>query len=419
MRLGFALGIASLASLLASSVATAQTITFTKVADTETPVPAGAGTFEGFGHPSISGDEVVFEGVSQGLASGIYIDDGTGLQVVADTTTPVPGSTDSFFLVENPSVSNGNVAFEAFLGTGNVPSGAGIYIDDGVTLDVVADTTTPIPGGTGTFVGFPFGGPSISGGNIVFIGGSEAAPGSTSMTGIYIDDGATLDAVADTTTPVPGGTGTFNLFVGADVSDGKVAFRASAEGSSGIYIDDGVTLDVVADTSTAVPGGTGTFDSFGSPSIDGAMVAFKGGFPGSGIYIGDGVTLDVVADTTTQVPGGTGNFDGFLSGIVPSISGGDVAFEGLSEGSSTNGIYLHTGGRLLKVIAEGDELDGKGVTSVGMNADSLSGNRLAFRADFGPPEGIFVATVPEPHAALAGILSIAAVGLVARLRRST
>jgi hypothetical protein len=110
-------------------------------------------------------------------------------------------------------------------------------------------------------------------------------------------------------------------------------------------------------------------------------------------------------------------FDRFEGAVV---SGGNVAFRGdqIGEFGLSQGIYLHTGGDLLKVIATGDELDGREVTLLA--GPSFDGNQLAFRADFAsaPFEGIFVATVPEPHAALSGVFAFAVVVLIAARRRN-
>ena len=53
------------------------TFTFTKIADTNTPIPGGTGTFEGFSATAISDDTVVFSGYGQRredgrLTGGVY-----------------------------------------------------------------------------------------------------------------------------------------------------------------------------------------------------------------------------------------------------------------------------------------------------------------------------------------------------------
>jgi hypothetical protein len=68
------------------------------------------------------------------------------------------------------------------------------------------------------------------------------------------------------------------------------------------------TFTKVADTSTAVPDGSGTFTDFDAPSLRNGEVVFQGyGGPNRtvpGIYTGRaGGPVGLVADTNTQAPG--------------------------------------------------------------------------------------------------------------------
>jgi hypothetical protein len=98
------------------------------------------------------------------------------------------------------------------------------------------------------------------------------------------------------------------------------------------------------------------------------------------------------------MPGG-GTFTS-LGGIM-SIDDGNVAFFG---GNLTNGgLYIRYNGELLRIFGSGDLLDGKAVSSLTYGREGLSGNQIAFRAQFTDgSEGIYVATfrsaaaVPEP-----------------------
>lgn len=94
--------------------ALAEGITFTKVADTSTPIPGGSGNFGAFiGVPSISGGNVAFDGSvgSDGFMPGIYSNIGGSLNVVADEATPIPGGSGNFGNFGDLSISGGNVAF--------------------------------------------------------------------------------------------------------------------------------------------------------------------------------------------------------------------------------------------------------------------------------------------------------------------
>jgi hypothetical protein len=117
-----------------SNAALIDSVTFTKIADTDTAVPGGTGNFTGFFNPSISNGTVTFYGAnSSGGRSGIYIGNGT-LGVVADLTTAIPGGTGNFTSFGTaPSIFNGSVAF---FGRGSNGQ-QGIYADFGMGVERV------------------------------------------------------------------------------------------------------------------------------------------------------------------------------------------------------------------------------------------------------------------------------------------
>ena len=190
------------------------------IADENTAVPGGSGNFTGFGPPSISGSNLSFQGVGSSQ-NGIYVDNG-GLSVVADLNTPIPSGAANFTSFGTPSFDGSNVAFRGF-GSGQ----DGIYTDIG-NLNVVADLNTLIPGGTGNFTSFDFDSPLIDSGNVAFEGFGSG------QNGIYTDIGG-LNVVADLTSPIPGGSGNFTSFQMPSLDDGSVAFRGLGSGQNGIY----------------------------------------------------------------------------------------------------------------------------------------------------------------------------------------
>jgi acetyltransferase-like isoleucine patch superfamily enzyme len=381
----------SLILLTTAMPSSAQTqFTFTKVADSSTRIPNGTGNFTNLDLPSLDSGEVAFSG-SDNLQSGIFR--GTGpstLAVVADPNTAIPNGTGNFAGVFAPSISGGEVAFRGSDGD----SQWGIYRGTGPTaLHLVADTNTPIPGGTGNFVDlFEFVAPSLDGGQVAFAGS-----GGSSQSGIYRGTGpSALDLIADRNTSVPGGTGNFMSFGPPSLDAGEVAFFGLGSSQSGIYRGTGPSaLHVIADTNTPVPGGMGNFTSFASPTLSAGEVAFAAlfgeGNSQSGIYRGTGPSaLHVIADTNTPVPGGTGNF--LFFGNIASLDGGKVAFLGF-DADSVAGIYSTLGSSLEKVIAEDDLLHGKTVASIDTSALQLSGDQLVFGALFSDgSKGIFIAT---------------------------
>ncbi len=144
---GAALVIAVQAALAAPIV-----FTFTRIADTSTPIPGGAGDFTSFGQsPSIDGDDVAFQGSgdSSFTQQGIYSTVG-GLNAVANLSTAIPSSTGFFTSFGSVTIDGGDVAFN---GAGPSSAQFGIYSTVG-GLNVVADFDTLIPVGTGKFTYF-------------------------------------------------------------------------------------------------------------------------------------------------------------------------------------------------------------------------------------------------------------------------
>jgi len=125
--------------------------TFKRIVDTNTAIPGGSGNFISFTDSFVSVDQgdVAFDAIigtddSGGPASGIYTYIGGNLGKVADLDTPLPGGTGNFTNAHEPCLDDGNVAFA---GSGNDQQW-GFYTNLGGSLSAVADTNTPVPGGT-------------------------------------------------------------------------------------------------------------------------------------------------------------------------------------------------------------------------------------------------------------------------------
>src|SRR4030095_9281072 len=86
--------------------------TSTRIADTQTAVPGGTGTFTIFADArAIGGGKVAFIGYDSALAPGIYSYQGGLLGVVADTHTTLPGTTDTFSDFFDVTIDGALVAF--------------------------------------------------------------------------------------------------------------------------------------------------------------------------------------------------------------------------------------------------------------------------------------------------------------------
>jgi PEP-CTERM motif len=410
-------------SLIAIAQANAASFTFTKIADTNTAIPGGTGNFIDFGNgaPSLDNGNVAFWGAGTGQQQGIYTNVGGILNVVADRNTAIPGGTGSFtdssFRLF-PSLDNGNVAFS----TSNLTTGQrGIYTNVGGVLNVVVDTNTAIPGGIGNFTFLNL--PSLSNGNVAFLGRD-----SMGQDGIYTNIGGSLNVVADRNTAIPGGTGNFAVFRNfPSLNNESVAFIGGSVGQLGVYTNLGGVLNVVANTNTPIPGGTGNFTGFGRfTSLNNGTLAFQGfgAAKQQGIYSNLNGVLNLVANTNTPIPDGTGNFTGFYD---PSwLNNGTVAFLGLGS-TGQKGIYANLNSTLTKVIDLSDLLDGKTISDLSFSTEGLSGSQIAFQAIFTDgSEGIFLTdggsqfppqtSVPEPSSAL-GMLAFGAFGAAAMRKR--
>ena len=152
-------------------------------------------------------------------------------------------------LPPNIDADSGCVVFDISLA-----QGGGVYLCDNGTLSVVAETTTHVPPNlTSTFVSL--GGPRLSGNSIAFFGEDNLG-----VSGVYLASAGGLTRIADTNTPIPGGNGNFVLLGGYDVDGNDVVFRGEdVDELPGIYLATNGTIEVLADTNTPIPGGTGNF----------------------------------------------------------------------------------------------------------------------------------------------------------------
>ena len=384
-------------------------IEFEKIFDIQDPAITAAGTYTGFNEPHIEGRSAAFRGAGPGFV-GVFQWANESVSLVADLNTSVPGQTGpvSAYSGFTPVTHNGSFYF-----TGYGPEGSGIYVKQSGTLSVVADYTTPVPDGSGTFQGFNS--LNVKNGIVSFVGRDSGG-----HQGIYTVNEGTVETVVNGDTAVPGLPGVTNI--GGMSFDGEdFAFTASNDGTTsmmGVYkiIDD--IISVVADHTTPIPDGSGDFTRFFQPRIDQENVAFKGVRDGtqyqSGIYAELSGSLVRVADRNTPIPEGTGDFQQFYG---MDIEHGRVVFNSISEvDKDDSGIYFFENGTLRKVIDTGDQLDGRnirepsgGIPGIGFSAPGLDGDLLAFSVQFDsgdPGRAAYLATIPEPST-----LILAAIGL--------
>ncbi|HEY8239924.1 MAG TPA: hypothetical protein VIH35_00675 [Kiritimatiellia bacterium] len=353
-------------------------------------IPSGSGRFTSLGPPSLDRYNLAFRGVGTNAQEGFYIQVNTsGLTNAADRNTAIPNGTGPFTLFSTQAeLTDGDTIFGGLGSNGQ----RGIYLNRTGTLTRIADTNTPIPGGTGTFSA-TFNFASTDNGHAAFRG-----TGSGGQAGIYGWDGLAMTNLADLTTSIPDGSGTFTNYGDPSLDRGIVAFQGMGTGNQmGIYVWKGGTLARVADTNTAIPSGSGAFTSIASSaSVDGGNIAFRGLGSGGqdGIYAWINGALSVVADTNTAMPSQASAFRAF--GAAPSINAGYVAFSGSGDGMT--GIYANVGGSLSAVVTITNILDGKAVTALSVGRNMLSGERVAFNATYAAGSGVYLAATADTDA---------------------
>lgn len=186
-----------------------------------------------------------------------------------------------------------------------------------------------------------------------------------------------FNLVANSSTQVPSGTGTFTTFSPPALANGRVLFDANQH--SGMYANTNGPLFRVADQTTLIPSQTVTFNSVGTPGWNGSTPVFSGGrqFVG-GIYEGAAPALSMVADSNTLIPGGTGNFQ-YFDAIVCGPSG-TVGFTGgasTGTGAGFPGVYARYQGQLVAVADTNTNIPGGG-TFVGFQSIAVGSQNAYF-----------------------------------------
>jgi len=359
--------------------------TFVKIADTATAVPGGnGGTFEGvsLSLPAVNSLRVAFRGEGGGV-DGVFASEGKTLGSVAAVGDPVSGGGTINTIFNDFAFSGGVVNIIALPSSGL----RGIYSADATGLSKIVEFGEPAPL-EGTFSTIFF--VSRQRANLAFQANITGGPG---IAGVFARIAGANELVADTTTIIPGSAPTtFSSFRDPDISGKNVAFHGGFGAITGIYARIDGTLTKVADINDTVPGSAESFTSFSIPVISGRQVAFRGiGNGSSGIYVGDGGPLTVIAQTGDPAPGGS-TFSGF--GQFVAIDGEEMAFS--ASGSGFSGLFVSGRFGLCRVTDTNNALEGKDVTQLFMGRDSYSRGMLGFLAVFSDgSRGVYLAQAPQ------------------------
>jgi hypothetical protein len=309
-------------------------------------------------------------------------------------------------------------------------------VSPAITLTQLADTTTSVPGGTGTFTTFspdpshpP--NPAISFGNVAFF-----AAGTGGQQGIYFWPPGPPGRIADLTTAIPSGNGNFTAFSldtthppGPCISGGNVVSMGSGGGGQqGIYFWPPGPPSRIADLNTPIPGGIGNFTAFAldpahppSPCVSGRNAVFMGFGAGGqqGVYAAVPPEPPFrIADLNTPIPSGNGNFTSFATGTQqsgdfgvvggsiavppgpPAISGSNVVFIASGAGGQ-QGIYFTPPGPPTRVADSTTEIPGQpGSFFSSFGNVAASGTTVAFTGGSAPSAlgiqpGVYLSDLPS------------------------
>lgn len=371
--------------VISGAPATGADIQPTVIASTSKAVPGGVGNFDFMTYPQISYGTVAFQGAGKDQPQNLFSSTGGQLVLAVSQGATIPSTGGRFTGFGMPIPAQQMLLFRGVGSQGT----DGLYVKSGEILRRIADTSTPVPSGSGNFKVFNSFAAFDSRGSIAFV-----ATDSAGNPGVYASSFPTggVAMIANASTPIPGGSATFNSYESPTVSDYGVAFFASRMGhpavGAGLYLSRGGSLNVIANTQTAVPNLGGTFSGFGAPTIAGPMVAFHAiGSSGSdGIYAWRGGSVSVVADLATPVPGGPGTFQGFLNSDPSIDENGNVAFRA-GYAQTETGIFVRVNGTLKRIITTQDTLGGKPILYLGLSTNQLSQGTVTFYALTGP--GVF------------------------------
>lgn len=282
-----------------------------RIADTSAAIPGGFGNFTGFPQNAFfDGNEVAFVGNGLSGQQGIYKvaaisppQIGSPLRIV-DQATAIPEGNGNFTEFPSAPVSSGSELF--FIGNGDGGQ-QGLYKVPAISPAQVgsplriADTSTPIPGGTGNFVAFgsdqahPVD-PAASGDRVAFVGSGSAGQQGIYTVGVLASPESGPVRLADTSTAIPQGRGTFASFGAVSISDTDLAFLGHGkEGQTGIYDLSGGELVKVVAVGDKIGGKTIKDLNFSRAGLFGDPITFQASFTDGtdGIYT---VNVPVPAD---------------------------------------------------------------------------------------------------------------------------
>lgn len=340
--------------------------------------------------PVPCGDVVLFNGITFADSRlGAYSASSEGVEVIANPTTPVPGSDKTFQDAQQFACAGDRIFFIGDDDTTPSSSGPSVYTYTEGIIAPFLEVGTPIDGNF--FTGFG----DVDANATTVALDSRLFPTSTNQALVMKPLNGEPFIVADRTTVLPGQTDPATIFAEPVLVGSDLVFHARTKQNLGIYRwSPGQGISIVADTLTPEPaldGGTfGPFDLW-IASLDYGIVfgaAFSGG---SGIFVSSGGQVRPLV-----LPGDT-TVDGevITAASFPSGAGSLLTFSVRTAGSPFVSVFVRTAdGKIKRILGEGDTIEGELVLSVISRADR---ENVAIRIDSIENEVIYRARFPEPN----------------------
>ncbi|MBZ0114010.1 MAG: hypothetical protein K8J08_16215 [Thermoanaerobaculia bacterium] len=308
---------------------------------------------------------------------------------VTDSTVNPPGITGNFFIEMPAPVPCGNLVL--FNGSTIEDSRIGTYAATPNGIEVIANASTPVPGSSGQFE--EAWRESCGDSRVVFAGDDDLSPASLGSS-LYSWSGGSISLLLAAGTTI----GPIQLagLNDVDAKSDRVAvdarFFSPGITQALVLASSTEPPQIVADLDDTMPGQTDPVTIYARPTITGTDLVFHARTGSNlGLYRWTAPSsFAVVADTTTQVPGEGGTTFGIFDVLPASLDYGTVFGGGYLGG---HGLFLSSDGELEALVAPG-AVTAEGETITAAFLPTGAGSLLSFRATTveRPQESVFVRT---------------------------
>jgi len=351
-------------------------------------VPGGGLTFTSVSQATKDGDDVAFKGGDSAGGDGIYARLGGELVRIADRSTPIPTGGGTFYLMVRPYLDNGAALF---LGANGNQSVQALYVGDGSWISMVAGSDRA-----------SYNAPRLKDGTVAFFQRFSC--------GVCLATGGNVTSVVPPGTTMPGTSGPFQDFTSLSYDGITIVFGGVGPGSEqALFAWRDGALQTIADLATIIPGRDVPFESFGETDVHGDDIVFEGGgaFAGNsrpvGVFRRVGGAWQVVADNLTPVPGAPAAVS-FSQLSAPAVANGQVVWQGRAfgtiQGQSFNldGLYGDRGAGPEMLFDTLTMIDGKRPSSFSFLNEGFDGEGAAFSVGFTDgTSGIYVVALCRPN----------------------